>query len=45
VITHEREIAARLPRQITMLDGLIVSDTVADRGSPPPHGAPEEITR
>jgi putative ABC transport system ATP-binding protein len=27
VITHEREIAAHLPRQITMLDGLIVGDT------------------
>jgi putative ABC transport system ATP-binding protein len=45
VITHEREIAARLPRQITMLDGLIVSDTVADPGSSPPHGASEEVTR
>jgi putative ABC transport system ATP-binding protein len=28
VITHEREIAARLPRRITMLDGRVVSDTV-----------------
>ncbi|HEV3186513.1 MAG TPA: ABC transporter ATP-binding protein [Acidimicrobiales bacterium] len=27
VITHEREIARRLPRQIEMLDGRIVSDT------------------
>ena len=27
VITHEREIAARFPRQITMRDGEIVSDT------------------
>jgi putative ABC transport system ATP-binding protein len=27
VITHERELAARLPRQIQMLDGRIVSDT------------------
>jgi putative ABC transport system ATP-binding protein len=26
VITHEREIAARFPRQITLLDGRIVSD-------------------
>ena len=26
VITHEHEIAARFPRQITMLDGQIVSD-------------------
>jgi putative ABC transport system ATP-binding protein len=30
VITHEREVAARFPRQITMRDGLIVSDS---RGS------------
>jgi putative ABC transport system ATP-binding protein len=29
VITHEREIAARLPRQIMVLDGRIVSDTSA----------------
>jgi putative ABC transport system ATP-binding protein len=32
VITHEREIAARLPRQITVLDGRIVGDTSADPG-------------
>lgn len=30
VITHEREIARRLPRQIEMLDGRIVSDTTGD---------------
>jgi putative ABC transport system ATP-binding protein len=33
VITHERGIAARLPRQIQMLDGRIVADT-----APAPHG-------
>lgn len=33
VITHERGIAARLPRQISMLDGQIVADTV--RGQAP----------
>jgi putative ABC transport system ATP-binding protein len=27
VITHEHEVAERLPRQITMRDGLVVSDT------------------
>ena len=27
VITHDRELAARLPRQIEMLDGRIVSDS------------------
>ena len=29
VITHDRELAARLPRQIEMLDGRIVADTAA----------------
>ena len=32
VITHDRAIAARLPRQLHMLDGLIVTDT-ADHGA------------
>ena len=27
MITHDRDIAARLPRQIEMLDGRIVTDT------------------
>jgi len=35
VITHEREIAARLPRQLVMLDGRIVSDTGASEGGGP----------
>jgi predicted ABC-type transport system involved in lysophospholipase L1 biosynthesis ATPase subunit len=26
VITHDRELADRLPRQISMLDGMIVGD-------------------
>jgi putative ABC transport system ATP-binding protein len=34
VITHERRLAARLPRQIHVLDGRIISDT---RGSTPVH--------
>jgi putative ABC transport system ATP-binding protein len=33
VITHERELAARLPRQITLLDGRIVSDTATGAAS------------
>jgi putative ABC transport system ATP-binding protein len=37
VITHDRDIAGRLPRQIEMLDGLVVSDTARI-----PHGQPEE---
>jgi putative ABC transport system ATP-binding protein len=32
VITHEREIAARFPRQIMLRDGLVVADSVDDRG-------------
>jgi putative ABC transport system ATP-binding protein len=28
VITHDRELADRLPRQISMLDGTIVGDRV-----------------
>jgi putative ABC transport system ATP-binding protein len=31
VITHEHEIAARIPRQITMLDGQIVTDSSHER--------------
>jgi putative ABC transport system ATP-binding protein len=27
VITHDRDLAARLPRQVEMLDGRIVGDT------------------
>jgi len=30
IITHDRELAARLPRQIEMLDGRITSDTALD---------------
>jgi ABC-type lipoprotein export system ATPase subunit len=28
VITHDRGIAGRLPRQIEMIDGLVVADTL-----------------
>jgi putative ABC transport system ATP-binding protein len=31
VITHDREIAARLPRQVTMRDGRVVDDERSDR--------------
>jgi putative ABC transport system ATP-binding protein len=39
LITHDRGIAARAPRQIEMLDGRIVTDTT--RTPPPPPGAPD----
>ena len=45
VITHEREIAGRLPRQIEMLDGRIVADSVRHLPSRDAAGAadaPEE---
>ena len=32
VITHDRDLAARLPRQVEMLDGRIVNDSGAQRG-------------
>jgi putative ABC transport system ATP-binding protein len=38
VITHDQGIAGRLPRQIEMLDGLVVSDTARI-----PHGHPDEL--
>jgi putative ABC transport system ATP-binding protein len=39
IITHDRGIAARAPRQIDMLDGRIVTDTTR---TPAPGGAAEE---
>jgi putative ABC transport system ATP-binding protein len=36
VVTHDHAVAARLPRQIAMLDGRITSDTEA-RHAPPQH--------
>jgi putative ABC transport system ATP-binding protein len=39
VITHDQQVAARMRRQITMLDGHIVTDTAGDTGTPEPAGA------
>jgi putative ABC transport system ATP-binding protein len=40
VITHDRDLAARLPRHVEMLDGRIVADTASPGGAPPhPDGA------
>jgi putative ABC transport system ATP-binding protein len=41
VITHDRDIAARFPRRIEMLDGQVVSDTAP----PVPPGASLALTR
>jgi putative ABC transport system ATP-binding protein len=40
VITHDREIARRLPRQVELLDGRVVADRVASGARPaePPSG-------
>ena len=38
VITHDRNVAARLPRQIEMLDGRVLADRDADRGPAGPAG-------
>jgi putative ABC transport system ATP-binding protein len=40
VITHDHAIAARMPRQIQMLDGLIVTDTTRTQAGPPASSAP-----
>jgi putative ABC transport system ATP-binding protein len=38
VITHDHAIAARLPRQITVLDGCMVADTAIPASAIPPAG-------
>ena len=40
VITHDRELAARLPRQVQMLDGRIVSDSRRSYDPPSPRRRP-----
>jgi putative ABC transport system ATP-binding protein len=47
IITHEREIAERLPRQIELLDGYVVADVVRDvptRSMPAPGPVAEAAT-
>jgi putative ABC transport system ATP-binding protein len=39
IITHDQHIAGRLPRQIQMLDGQIITDTTRATPAPPPGGA------
>jgi putative ABC transport system ATP-binding protein len=41
VITHDRDIAARMPRRIEMLDGRITTDTAARPAPPRPSPAPD----
>jgi putative ABC transport system ATP-binding protein len=42
VITHDHQLAARLPRQIEMLDGRIITDTATATAADPAsnHGVP-----
>jgi putative ABC transport system ATP-binding protein len=42
VVTHDQAIAARMPRQISMLDGRIVSDTAPRPATPWPGEAGEQ---
>ena len=44
VITHDRDIAARMARRIEMLDGQIVSDS-ADKTAPSPTPASGDPSR
>ena len=39
VITHDQQVAARMRRQITMLDGHIITDTAGHAGHPQPGAA------
>jgi putative ABC transport system ATP-binding protein len=41
VVSHDRAIAARMHRQITMLDGRIITDTVPARDASPQPDAPD----
>jgi putative ABC transport system ATP-binding protein len=45
LITHDRGIAARAPRQIDMLDGRIVTDTTRTPPTPPDDEAAERLAR
>jgi putative ABC transport system ATP-binding protein len=43
VVTHDQAIAARMPRQITMLDGRIISDTARRPATPWPDEGGERL--
>jgi hypothetical protein len=42
VVTHNPDLAARVPRRLRMVDGLLVNDDAADRhlAQPPADAAP-----
>jgi putative ABC transport system ATP-binding protein len=43
VVTHDQAIAARMPRQISMLDGRIISDTAPRPAAPWPDADGERL--
>ncbi|MFJ3233702.1 ABC transporter ATP-binding protein [Streptomyces sp. NPDC086787] len=44
LITHDRDIAAQLPRRVEIQDGRIVNDTAAATGLPPSSGTPAGVS-
>jgi putative ABC transport system ATP-binding protein len=45
VITHDREIAARLPRRVQLRDGRVVADTATAAAHQPQQQQEQEVAR